>query len=65
MNTLIGTKLAMTQRYVDTGSLKTVTIVSIEPQVVVAKKFQDKNGYDAVAMGVGFRKSPSKALKCS
>lgn len=65
MNTLLGTKLSMTQRYVETGVMKTVTIVSIKPHVVAGKKNQEKHGYEALVIGTGVKKKPIKALSSS
>lgn len=48
---LIGTKIGMTQVFDDTGRLVPVTVVKIAPNVVVARKTADANGYDAVVFG--------------
>ncbi|MBN1241352.1 MAG: 50S ribosomal protein L3 [Spirochaetales bacterium] len=48
---LIGTKIGMTQIFDDSGRLVPVTVVKIAPNVVVARKTADANGYDAVVFG--------------
>jgi large subunit ribosomal protein L3 len=49
---LIGKKIGMTQVFDQTGRLIPVTVVQIAPNVVVGKKVADKDGYDAVIVGV-------------
>jgi large subunit ribosomal protein L3 len=46
-------KVGMTQVFDETGSLIPVTVVRIEPNVVVAQKTEEKDGYKAVLLGVG------------
>jgi large subunit ribosomal protein L3 len=46
-------KVGMTQVFDETGSLVPVTVVRIEPNVVIAQKNADKDGYKAVVLGVG------------
>jgi large subunit ribosomal protein L3 len=48
---LIGTKIGMTQVFDDSGKLVPVTVVKIEPNVVVGRKTADAFGYDAVVLG--------------
>jgi len=45
-------KVGMTQVFDETGSLVPVTVVRIEPNVVIAQKNADKDGYKAVVLGV-------------
>lgn len=49
---LMARKLGMTQVFDDTGNLVPVTVVRFEPNVVVAQKTEDKDGYKAVVLGV-------------
>jgi len=45
-------KVGMTQVFDETGNLVPVTVVRIEPNVVIAQKTEEKNGYKAVVLGV-------------
>ena len=49
---LMAKKLGMTQVFDETGNLVPVTVVRIDPNFVVAKKTEEKNGYNAVVLGV-------------
>ena len=49
---LMARKLGMTQVFDETGSLVPVTVIRIEPNVVIAQKTEDKDGYKAVLLGV-------------
>ena len=49
---LMARKLGMTQVFDDTGNLIPVTVVKIEPNVVVAQKTEEKDGYKAVILGI-------------
>lgn len=53
---IIGKKLGMTQVFDDTGRLIPVTVVQVVPNVVVGKKTTDKDGYDAIVVGVHEKK---------
>ncbi|HWR12820.1 MAG TPA: 50S ribosomal protein L3 [Rectinemataceae bacterium] len=53
---IIGKKLGMTQVFDETGKLIPVTVVQVVPNVVVGKKTTDKDGYDAVVVGVYAKK---------
>jgi len=50
---LIGKKTGMTQVFDESGKLVPVTVIEFAPNVVVGKKTADKDGYDAVVIGVG------------
>jgi large subunit ribosomal protein L3 len=50
---LMARKLGMTQIFDETGNLVPVTVVRVEPNVVVAQKTEEKDGYKAVLLGVG------------
>ncbi|MEM9692694.1 MAG: 50S ribosomal protein L3 [Myxococcota bacterium] len=61
---IIGTKLGMTQVFVDAGHLVPCTVIQAGCRVV-GKRTQEKDGYDAVVLGLGTRKDKhlSKAVK--
>jgi large subunit ribosomal protein L3 len=59
---LIGKKVGMTQVFDETGRLIPVTVIEFVPNVVVGKKTSDKDGYDAVVVGV-YGKKKSKVTK--
>ena len=59
---LMARKLGMTQVFDETGSLVPVTVVRIEPNVVISHKTEEKDGYKAVVLGVDELK-PSRATK--
>jgi large subunit ribosomal protein L3 len=45
-------KVGMTQVFDDVGNLVPVTVMRIDPNVVIAQKTKDKDGYAAVVLGV-------------
>ncbi len=51
MLALIGKKIGMTQVFDEKGVLTPVTVVEIEPNVVVGQRTEEKNGYSAVILG--------------
>ena len=53
MKQVLGRKVGMTRIYDDTGIEIPVTVIEVEPHVVIGLRTQDKNGYDAVVVGVG------------
>jgi large subunit ribosomal protein L3 len=58
MNThpgVIGRKLGMTQIFQDDGSVVPCTVIEARP-VVVGKRTQEKDGYDALIVGLGDRR---------
>lgn len=57
MSGLIGEKLGMTQVYDSEGNFVPVTVVKVLPNVVVAVKTKDRDGYDAVQVGFGEAKA--------
>ena len=59
---IIGKKLGMTQVFDDTGKLIPVTVVQVVPNVVVGKKTTDKDGYDAIVVGV-YEKKKTRVTK--
>jgi large subunit ribosomal protein L3 len=55
---LIGKKVGMTQVFNDFGELVPVTVIKVEPNLVVGQRTDEKNGYSAVVLG-------SNAVKAS
>ncbi|MDR3283556.1 MAG: 50S ribosomal protein L3 [Treponema sp.] len=53
MKGLIAKKVGMTQVFDEEGSLIPVTVIHVEPNVVVARKTEDASGYDAMVLGFG------------
>jgi large subunit ribosomal protein L3 len=49
---LLAKKVGMTQVFDDEGSLVPVTVMRIDPNIVVAQKDKEKDGYSAVILGV-------------
>jgi len=45
-------KVGMTQVFDETGSLIPVTVVRIEPNVVISQKTEEKDGYKSVLLGI-------------
>ncbi|MFW5777474.1 MAG: 50S ribosomal protein L3 [Spirochaetota bacterium] len=48
---LIGKKVGMTQVFDEYGELMPVTVIKVEPNLVVDQRTADKNGYSAVLLG--------------
>lgn len=48
---LIGKKLGMTQVFGEDGTIVPVTVIEVEPSVVVQKKTKQTDGYDAIQIG--------------
>ena len=59
---ILGTKIGMTQIFNENGVLVPVTLVQCREAEVVQRKTQEKDGYDAIVVGVK-AKRPSKAKK--
>jgi len=53
MKGLIATKVGMTQVFDEDGNLTPVTVIRVDPNVVVARKTKETFGYDAVVLGLG------------
>lgn len=49
----LGTKLHMTQVFDEAGVVHGVTVIEVEPSVVVQTKTKEKDGYKAVQVGYG------------
>jgi len=50
---LIGKKLGMTQIFAEDGESVPITVIEAEPSVIVQKKTQESDGYDALQLGYG------------
>ena len=53
---LIAKKVGMTQVFDDAGNLTPVTVMRVDPNIVIAKKSKEKDGYNAVVIGVDDQK---------
>jgi large subunit ribosomal protein L3 len=53
---IVGRKLGMTQIFAEDGSAISVTVVEVEPSVVIQKKTVATDGYDALQLGYGHMK---------
>ena len=62
MKGLIAKKVGMTQVFDESGNLTPVTVIHVEPNVVVATKTKENCGYDAVVLGLDDMKA-SKVSK--
>ena len=62
---LIGKKLGMTQVFSDEGVAVPVTVIEVEPSVIIQKKTRETDGYDALQLGYGRikQKNVTKALQ--
>jgi large subunit ribosomal protein L3 len=49
---IIGKKIGMTQRFAEDGSVIPLTVIQAGPCVVVQRKTRDRDGYDAVQLGL-------------
>ncbi len=63
MKFILGKKVGMSQMFSDNGTVTPVTVISVEPNVVVQVKTPEKDGYAAVQVGTNKAKNVSKALK--
>ncbi len=59
---LIGKKVGMTQVFNDFGELVPVTVIRVEPNLVVEQRTPEKNGYSAVVLGA-FEIKPARLSK--
>ncbi len=59
---LIGQKLGMTQVFDEAGRLVPVTVIKVEPNVVVDLRTPERDGYQAVVLG-SFDAKPSRVTK--
>ena len=61
MSGLIAKKVGMSRAFLPTGEAVAVTYLEIEPNVIVRTKTKEKDGYNAVVLGVGAK--PWKSRK--
>jgi large subunit ribosomal protein L3 len=55
---LMARKVGMTQIFTEDGNLIPVTVLSVEPNLVVSKKEEERDGYSALVLGIDdFRKN--------
>jgi len=50
---LLAKKVGMTQVFDEEGNMVPVTVMSVAPNIVIAKKTEEKDRYNAVVIGVG------------
>src|SRR3990172_99839 len=50
---IIGRKLGMSQVFSEDGSTVPVTVIEVEPSLVIQKKTKENEGYDALQLGYG------------
>ncbi len=60
---LIGKKIGMTQIFREDGRVVPVTVIQLGPCVVVQKKSMERDGYEAVQMGLAEAQAPRKVTK--
>ena len=65
MKYALGKKIGMTQIFTEEGEQVPVTVVAVEPQVVVQRKTKDIDGYEAIQVAAGTvkEKRVNKPLK--
>ncbi|MDY5440987.1 MAG: 50S ribosomal protein L3 [Candidatus Enteromonas sp.] len=51
MKAIIGRKVGMTEVFAADGTMYPVTVIEVLPNVIVDKRTQEKNGYEAVVIG--------------
>jgi large subunit ribosomal protein L3 len=63
MEGILGRKLGMTQIYEDDGTAIPVTVVEAGPCLVVQRKTQESDGYDAIQLGLVGARPPRRVTK--
>ena len=56
---LLAKKVGMTQVFDDEGNMTPVTVLRVDPNIVIAQKTEEKDGYKAVVVGVDDAKKNS------
>ena len=51
MKGILGRKLGMTQVFTENGALIPVTVIEVQPNVVLQKKTNEIDGYEALQLG--------------
>lgn len=62
MKGILGRKLGMTQVFTAEGNLVPVTVIEVQPNVVLQKKTVETDGYDAIQLGYEELKKASKPI---
>lgn len=57
---ILGRKVGMTQIFSEDGKVMAVTVVDVQPNVVLQKKTKETDGYEAVQIGYMFAKKENK-----
>ncbi len=65
INGILGRKIGMTQVFEADGTAVSVTVVEAGPCLVVQRKTQEKDGYDAVQLGLVGKVSPRRLTKAT
>ncbi len=60
MKIVLGRKIGMTQLFAEDGSVNRVTVLEVGPCTITQVKTGEKDGYQAVQIGYGAAKHPSK-----
>ena len=63
MKGILGKKLGMTQVFADDGAAVPVTVIKAGPCLVVQRRTQEKDGYDAAQIGLVEEKPYRKVTK--
>ncbi len=65
LKNIIGRKVGMTQIFLEDGEVVPVTVVKVDPVVIVQKKTRENDGYNAIQVGTGEikNKNVNKAVK--
>ena len=63
MKEIIGKKLGMTRLFADNGEAVPVTVVEAGPNVVIAKRTPEKDGYKAIQVGYGQKRKKTLEMK--
>ena len=63
MKGILGRKLGMTQVFTTEGNLVPVTVIEVEPNVVLQKKTKETDGYDALQVGYEELKKATKPVE--
>jgi len=60
---VIGTKLGMTQVFLEDGGIEPVTVIEVGPCVVVQRRTAERDGYEAAQVGLVDPKAAKRASK--
>ena len=63
MKGILGRKLGMTQVFTAEGNLIPVTVIEVQPNVVMQKKTKETDGYDALQLGIEETNKVNKPIK--